>query len=439
MKKLIPVGFAVVATVLTSLWLFSASRADEDKSGPNVYELLDLFSEAMQIVRTKYVEEIDDVELIQGAVQGMLATLDPHSAYMTPDQMNTTEEQTSGQFGGLGIEVTMEKGWVKVVSPIDDTPAARAGIEAGDYIIEIDGETVLGMMLDEAVKKMRGPVGSEIVLTVEREGESAPLEIVIERDIIRIASAEVRREASTIVVRVKTFNRQSLTNVVEGITEQLEEAGGVDNITGVILDLRNNPGGLLDTAIEISDAFLERGDIVSVRGRDVAGTQNYSATPGDLAAGKPIVVLINRGSASASEIVAGALQDHKRAIVVGTRSFGKGSVQTIINLGSEKGGVRLTTARYYTPSGRSIQAQGIVPDIHFEEQRSSSVAAEDERDYLSEADLPGRLENDSLMNAEDDDEARQIEQEELQQLRLEDPQMAYAIDILSAIDAFELR
>ncbi len=439
-RKLAPAALFAVAAFFSAVWLISAGKAEEEQSGPNVYELLDLFSEALQIVRTKYVEPVDDADLIQGAVQGMLATLDPHSGYMSPEQMDQTEEQTSGQFGGLGIEVTMENGWVKVVSPIDDTPAAKAGMQAGDFITAIDGETVLGMTLDEAVKKMRGPVGSEIVLTVEREEAGAPLEVTITRDIIKIASAEVRREADALVVRVKTFNRQSLGNVTEGIKEQAEAAGGMDNFAGVVLDLRNNPGGLLDTAVEIADAFLDQGDIVSVRGRDISGTQNFTAEPGDLAEGKPIVVLINGGSASASEIVAGALQDHKRAVVVGTKSFGKGSVQTIIDLGTEKGGIRITTARYYTPSGRSIQAQGIVPDIHYK-GRSSQLPQEEpeEREFMSEADLRGSLENDSLMNTEDEDDEENMlrRQEILEELRRRDPQLAYAIDMISAVNALE--
>ena len=439
MRKFAPVALFATVILFSAVWLNTAGKAQEEKSEPNVYELLDLFSEALQIVRTKYVEPVNDADLIQGAVQGMLATLDPHSGYMSPKQMDETQEQTSGQFGGLGIEVTMENGWVKVVSPIDDTPAAEAGMQAGDFITAIDGETVLGLTLDEAVKKMRGPVGSEIVLTVEREGAGAPIEVTIERDIIKIASAEVRREADALVVRVKTFNRQTLPNVTDGIEEQSEAAGGIENFSGVVLDLRNNPGGLLETAVEISDAFLEQGDIVSVRGRDITGTQNFTATPGDLSVGKPIVVLINGGSASASEIVAGALQDHKRAVVVGTNSFGKGSVQTIINLGRDKGGLRITTARYYTPSGRSIQAQGIVPDIHYN-VRPAAQPEEDEpqeREYMSEADLRGSLENDSLMNAEDDGENTLQQQEYLENLRREDPQMAYAIDMLSAISALE--
>ena len=440
MKKPVTAALFAAAAILTSFWLISASSAEEDESELNVYELLDLFSEAFQTVRTQYVEEVEVVDLIQGAVQGMLSSLDPHSGYLTPEQMDKTEELTSGEFGGLGIEVTMENGWVKVVSPIDDTPAARAGLQSGDFVTGIDGVTVLGMTLDDAVKLMRGPVGSEIVLTIEREGAGEPFDVEITRDVIKIAAAEVRLEAGVMVVRVKTFNRQTLTNVADGIEEQAEIAGGLEELPGIILDLRNNPGGLLTTAVEVSDAFLGQGDIVSVRGRDVQGTENFMAEPGDLAEGKPMVVLVNGGSASASEIVAGALQDHKRAVVVGTKTFGKGSVQVIVNLGPGRGGLRLTTARYYTPSGRSIQAQGIVPDIHFQGRRNTEGPAEEPEDevkFTSEADLVNSLDNDSLMNVEEDEEDSEALLQEMQELRGKDPQLAYAIDVLAAISALE--
>lgn len=441
MKKIVPIALFAIAIVFSAVWLNQDSRAQEDSDEINIYQLLDLFTEAFQIVRTQYVETVDSKDLIQGAVQGMLRTLDPHSGYMSPEQMDQSQEQISGQFGGLGIQVTMEKGWVKVISPIDDTPAAKAGMQAGDYITGIDGETVLGLTLDEAVKKMRGPVGSDIVLTVEREEADSPLEVKITRAVINVASAEVRSEIDALVVRVKTFNRQTLGNIKEGIATQIENAGGIDAFDGVVLDLRNNPGGLLETAVEVSDAFLDQGDIVSVRGRDAESAVNYTAKVGDLAEGKPIVVLINGGTASASEIVAGALQDHQRAVVVGTKSFGKGSVQTIINLGAQKGGVRITTARYYTPSGRSIQAQGINPDIYFDVRpQKVEETKEDESDtpdFISEADLKGNLENDSLMNQESDEKETLKNQETLEKLRREDPQLAYALDMLSAIRVLE--
>ena len=440
MKKPVTAALFAAAALLTSIWLISASSAEEEKSDLNVYELLDLFSEAFQTVRTQYVEEVEVVDLIQGAVQGMLSSLDPHSGYLTPELMEKTQEQTSGQFGGLGIEVTMENGWVKVVSPIDDTPAARAGLQSGDYVTGIDGVTVLGMTLDDAVKLMRGPVGSEIVLTIEREGAGESFDVNITRDVIKIAAAEVRIEAGVMVVRVKTFNQQTLQNVNDGIEEQANNAGGLENLAGIVLDLRNNPGGLLETAVAVSDVFLDHGDIVSVRGRDVDEAENFAAEPGDLGETRPMVVLVNGGSASASEIVAGALQDHKRAVVVGTKTFGKGSVQVIVNLGPGRGGLRLTTARYYTPSGRSIQAQGIVPDILFQGRRSTAIEEEEPEEevkFTSEANLVNSLDNDSLMNVEEGEQDAEALLEEMRELRSKDPQLAYAIDVLAAISALE--
>jgi carboxyl-terminal processing protease len=330
---------------------------------------------------------------------------------------------------------------VKVVSPIDDTPADEAGIEAGDFITHVDGESVLGLTLDEAVEMMRGPVGSEIVITVVREGTDDPFDVTIVRDTITLTAVRTRTEGDTVVLRVTTFNDQTYPNLEEGLKEAVEEKGGMDAVNGIVLDLRNNPGGLLTQAIKVSDAFLEQGEIVSTRGRDPQDGDRYNASAGDLADGKPIVVLINGGSASASEIVAGALQDHRRAIVVGTKSFGKGSVQTVMPLRSE-GAMRLTTARYYTPSGRSIQALGVSPDIVVEQPPRRPQTAENEDEDASnvptrsEANLRGRLDNDSLS----EDERRQIEQEREQaeaaaQLREDDYQLAYAIDILKGLSA----
>lgn len=426
--------FTLIIAVMISVSVAQEEDSNSDNSGLSIYQLLDLFSVALQTVRVQYVETVDESDLIMGAVQGMLVSLDPHSGYLSPDQMDRSEVQRLGEFGGLGIEVTMERGWVKVVSPIDDTPAAKAGVQAGDFITKINGETVLGMTLDEAVKLMRGPVGSDIVITIERQGEEDPLEITITRAVISIESAAIRREADALVVRIKTFSNKTLEDVTDGIAEQVEESGGWDSFTGVVLDLRNNPGGLLNSAIEVTDAFLDQGDIVSVRGRDLDRTQNYTATEGDLTEGKPIAVLINGGSASASEIVAGALQDHNRAVVVGTKSFGKGSVQTIFNLGEDKGGVRLTTARYYTPSGRSIQGKGINPDIQVNGVSiQPSQDTDEESRQFSESDLPGSLENDSILNSDLDEEEAIQDQIVMQELRQEDPQMAHAIDMLSAI------
>ena len=413
--------------------------AQESVRSSSIYEQLDLFGDIFERIRAQYVEEVDEGELIEAAIDGMLSSLDPHSSYLSPDDAADMRVQTRGEFGGLGIEVTQEEGFVKVVSPIDDTPADEAGIEAGDFITHVDGDSVLGLTLDEAVDLMRGPVGSEIVITVVREGLDDPFDVTIVRDTIKLTAVRTRMQGETVVLRVTTFNDQTYPNLEEGLAEAIEEAGGMDAVNGIVLDLRNNPGGLLTQAIKVSDAFLEQGEIVSTRGRDPQDGDRYNANAGDLAEGKPIVVLINGGSASASEIVAGALQDHRRAIVVGTKSFGKGSVQTVMPLRSD-GAMRLTTARYYTPSGRSIQALGISPDIVVEQPpRRPEAEEEDEESNVfnrSEADLRGSLDNDSLS----EDEIRQIEEEreraeEAARLRDEDYQLAYAIDILKGLSA----
>ncbi len=329
----------------------------------DTYRQLNLFGDVFERVRADYVEKPDDSKLIEHAINGMLNGLDPHSSYMDPKSFRDMQIQTRGEFGGLGIEVTMEDGLVKVVAPIDETPAAKAGVLANDVITHLDDEQVQGLTLNQAVEKMRGPVNTKIKLRIMRKGADKPIEVSITRDIIRVRSVRMRIEGDDIgYIRVTQFNEQTTEGVkkmVADITTQL----GSDKLKGYVLDLRNNPGGLLDQAISVSDAFLERGEIVSTRGRNAEETQRFNARSGDLTKNKPIIVLINGGSASASEIVAGALQDHRRATVVGTRSFGKGSVQTIIPLGSGNGALRLTTARYYTPSGKSIQAKGIVPDI----------------------------------------------------------------------------
>ena len=413
--------------------------AQESARNTNVYEQLDLFGDIFERIRSQYVEEVDEAELIEAAIDGMLSSLDPHSSYLSPEDAEAMRVQTRGEFGGLGIEVTQEEGFVKVVSPIDGTPADEAGIEAGDFITHVDGESVLGLTLDAAVELMRGPVGSEIVITVVREGEDEPFDVSIIRDTIKLTAVRARTEGETVVLRVTTFNDQTTPNLEAGLAEQIEAAGGMDNVNGIVLDLRNNPGGLLTQAIKVSDSFLEKGEIVSTRGRDPEDGERFNATPGDLAQGKPMVVLINGGSASASEIVAGALQDHRRAIVVGTKSFGKGSVQTVMPLRGD-GAMRLTTARYYTPSGRSIQALGVSPDIVVAQPRRQPAAEEDAKPTRprsrSEADLRGRLSNDSLT----EDEIRQIEEDRAKaeaaaRLREEDYQLAYAIDILKGLTA----
>lgn len=428
-----------LASVLITTQVAAPLLAQESTKTTNVYQQLDLFGDIFERIRAQYVEEVDEGDLIEAAINGMLTSLDPHSSYLSPEDAEGMKVQTSGEFGGLGIEVTQEEGFVKVVSPIDGTPADEAGVESGDFITHVDGESLLGLTLDEAVEMMRGPVGSEIVITVAREGEDEPLEISIIRDTIKLTAVRSRVEGTSVVLRVTTFNRQTSPNLASGIKEQIEEAGGMDKVNGFILDLRNNPGGLLTEAIAVSDAFLESGEIVSTRGRNPEDGERYNATAGDLTGGKPIVVLINGGSASASEIVAGALQDHRRAIVVGTKSFGKGSVQTVMPLRGE-GAMRLTTARYYTPSGRSIQALGVSPDIVVEQPRRKPDAETEEEqtkfEARTEADLRGSLNNDSLT----EDEIEQIKKDQEKalaaaKLREEDYQLAYAIDILKGLEA----
>ena len=341
--------------VLSGMSANAAASAD-------TYRNLNLFGDVFERVRADYVERPDDAKLVETAINGMLAGLDPHSSYMDGKSFRDMQIQTRGEFGGLGIEVTMEDGLVKVVAPIDETPAAKAGILANDIITHLDEEAVQGLTLNQAVEKMRGPVNTKIKLRVMRKGAEKPLEIAITRDIIRVRSVRSRQEGDDIAyIRVTQFNEQTTEGVKKMIADLTSQIPA-DKLKGFVVDLRNNPGGLLDQAISVSDIFLDRGEIVSTRGRNVEETQRFNARSGDLTKGKPIIVLVNGGSASASEIVAGALQDHKRATVLGTRSFGKGSVQTIIPLGSN-GALRLTTARYYTPSGKSIQAKGISPDI----------------------------------------------------------------------------
>ena len=380
---------------------------------------------------------MDEAALIEAAINGMLTSLDPHSGYLPPSDFDDMQVQTRGEFGGLGIEVTQEDGFVRVITPMDDTPAMAAGVEAGDFITHVDGEALLGLTLEQAVDLMRGPVGSEITITVVRETRDQPFDITIVRDRIRLTAVRARLEGNTAIVRVSTFNDQTYPNLQEGLRDLIAELGGLDNLNGVVLDLRNNPGGLLNQAIRVSDAFLEQGEIVSTRGRRPEDGDRYNATPGDLIDGRPLVVLVNGGSASASEIVAGALQDHRRAVIVGTNSFGKGSVQSIMPLAGE-GAMRLTTSLYYTPSGRSIQALGIAPDI-LVEQRPAVETPEDEdqaRGGRNEASLRGAIQNSTLS----EDELRQLEEEQAiaeatARLRNEDYQLAYAIDILTGLNA----
>ena len=438
-RLILAAGFGLSLGVMTALQFAAPVLAQSSSERSSVYEQLDLFGDIFERIRSQYVEEVDEAELIEAAINGMLTSLDPHSSYMSPKAAADMRVQTRGEFGGLGIEVTQQDGFVKVVSPIDGTPADAAGIEAGDFITHVDGETVLGLTLNQAVEMMRGPVGSEIIITVVREGEDEPFDVSIIRDTIKLTAVRSRVEGSSVVLRITTFNDQTYPNLSDGIAKQVEELGGIDNVNGFVLDLRNNPGGLLSQAIRVSDAFLEKGEIVSTRGRDPQDGDRYNASPDDLAEGKPIVVLINGGSASASEIVAGALQDHRRAVVVGTRSFGKGSVQTVMPLGGD-GAMRLTTARYYTPSGRSIQALGVSPDIIVEQpRRKESEEAKDEdgtSQRRSEADLRGSLLNDSLSDEEIEQiEADQAEAEMAAKLRNDDFQLSYAIDLLKGMTA----
>ncbi len=323
MKKFVMAAVGgTVAGVIATTQIAEPLLAQESAKVESVYEQLDLFGDIFERIRAEYVEEVDSSELVEAAINGMLTSLDPHSSYLSPKAAAKMREQTRGEFGGLGIEVTQEEGFVKVVSPMDGTPAAEAGMEAGDFITHVDGESLLGLQLDDAVELMRGPVGSEIVITVVREGEPEPFDVSIIRDTIQLTAVRARTEGNTAVLRLTTFNEQTYPKMKEELEKQIEALGGIDKLNGIVIDLRNNPGGLLNQAIAVSDAFLEEGEIVSTRGRDPADGDRVNATPGDLSKGKPIVVLINGGSASASEIVAGALQDHRRAIVIGTKSFG---------------------------------------------------------------------------------------------------------------------
>ncbi len=376
---------AVAATTLSQIQISVGGAARAASS--DTYRQLTLFGDVFERVRTDYVETPDDARLIENAINGMLSALDPHSSYLSPKHFKDMQVQTRGEFGGLGIEVTMENGLVKVVTPIDDTPAHRAGVLSGDMITHLDDEPIRGLTLGQAVDKMRGPVNTEIKITVVRKGQENPIDIKIVRDIIRIRSVRFRKEDNVGYIRITQFNEQTAEGLRKAV-KSLKEQIPTDDLKGYVLDLRNNPGGLLDQAIAVSDAFLNKGEIVSTRGRDQDESQRFSARAGDLIDGKPVIVLINGGSASASEIVAGALQDHRRATILGTRSFGKGSVQTIIPLGAN-GAIRLTTARYYTPSGRTIQAKGIDPDIEILQELPEELKGKAET--KGEAGLRGHL------------------------------------------------
>ncbi len=378
-------SLTVVATQPKLILLGSSAKA----AAADTYKQLNLFGDVFERVRADYVEKPEDGKLVESAINGMLTSLDPHSSYMDGKSYRDMQVQTRGEFGGLGIEVTMEDGLIKVVAPIDDTPAAKAGILANDIITHLDDDAVQGLTLNQAVEKMRGAPNTKIRLKVMRKGKDTPLEITLVRDVIRVRSVRSRMEGDDVAyIRLTQFNEQTTEGLKRAINDLTTQAQS-DKFKGYVIDMRNNPGGLLEEAISVSDAFLDKGEIVSTRGRNIEETQRRNAKPGDLAKTKPIIVLINGGSASASEIVAGALQDHKRATVIGTRSFGKGSVQTIIPLGSGNGALRLTTARYFTPSGRSIQAKGISPDIEVLQDVPEDVKAR--TDTKGEASLRGHL------------------------------------------------
>ena len=436
---------AVAATLIVFGLHQDAGGASSSANTAETYKQLNLFGDVFELVRNDYVDEVKDDTLVEGAINGMLTALDPHSNYLNSKNFNDMKVQTRGEFGGLGIEVSMESGLVKVVSPIDDTPAARAGLKPGDLITHLDGNPVQGLTLPEAVEKMRGPVNSDINLTVRREGQE-PFDVKLTRAIIKIQSVRSHLEGKNIgYIRITSFNEQTdvgLNNAMKNLRQQAD-----NKLIGIVLDLRNNPGGLLDQAVAVSDAFLEKGEIVSTRGRRADDAQRYNARGGDIATGLPVAVLINGGSASASEIVAGALQDHHRAVLLGTKSFGKGSVQTIIPLAGH-GAMRLTTARYYTPSGRSIQARGIDPDIVVE----AAKIAKDEKaaDKTAKAgdkpgDKPGDKKDDKAAKAPDknyDKGDNPPDQSTIDPASIgtaDDYQLARAVDMLRGIALFNGR
>ena len=397
-------------------------------AGATTYRNLALFGDVFERIRSSYVTEPNEEKLVENAINGMLSSLDPHSSYLNPKDFSNMRVQTRGEFGGLGIEVTMENELVKVISPIDETPAAKAGVLAGDLIFKIDGENIRGLTLQQAVEKMRGLVNTPIQLSIQREGAEGPIEITIIRDIIKVRSVRSRIERKNIgFVDINSFTEQTY-NGLEKAIQKLNKDIGIDNVKGYVIDLRLNPGGLLDQAVSVSDAFLDRGEIVSTRGRNESELRRYQARPGDLANGKPVIVLINGGSASASEIVAGALQDHKRATVLGSRSFGKGSVQTIIQLGGN-GALRLTTALYYTPSNTSIQGKGIAPDVLVSQPLPDEFKGRVEK--AAESNLRGHI------TGKEEDEAGSGSSAYVPPDPKDDIQLNYALDLIEGIKTAE--
>lgn len=410
-------------TILTSLPTNIMAK-DSSKSN-NTYELLNLFGEVMERAKATYVEDVEDKKLIEAAINGMLVSLDPHSSYLDEKSFKYMNEQTKGKFGGLGIEVTMEEGLVKVVSPIDDTPAFKAGLKPGDYITNIDEETVIGMTLNDAVDKMRGKVGTKVKLTIRRINEK-PFDVTIKREEINIQSVKTELKNDDVVyVRISSFSENIDQDIIKAIKKHKKE----NKIKGIVLDVRNNPGGLLDQAVAVSDLFLSKGEIVSTRSRNPEDTIRYSASEGDIIEGMPIVVIINDGSASASEIVAGALQDHKRAVILGEKSFGKGSVQTVVPLGNNAA-MRLTTSLYYTPSGRSIQAKGIEPDIVVHPAKIEEFKNEYN---FSEAEYANALKNKNFKEEKTKDTNKNTKDDEWRK----DYQLSRAVDLVKALDIYK--
>lgn len=422
------------------------NKAEQSAS---VYKYLNIFSETLKRARTDYVEDVSEAKLIEYAINGMLSSLDPHSSYLDAETFKDMREQTKGEFGGLGIEVTMDNGWIKVISPIDDTPAFKAGLQAGDYITHIDGTTVLGETLTQAVEKMRGPVNSKVKLTIRRKNKE-PFDVTLTRDNIKIRSVKTEeKDPSVGYIRISSFSETTTDDIKKAIAKIQKE--NPDGLSGYVLDLRNNPGGLLDQAVSVADLFLEEGEIVSTRPRRAEEMQRYNATKGDITKNKPIVVLINEGSASAAEIVSGALQDHKRAVIVGMRSFGKGSVQTVIPV-TGFGAIRLTTARYYTPSGRSIQAKGIEPDIEIPPGHVEYYALRS--DDFAEATLPNALAKqdedkasvaknktlkDKKAKKKKEKEPDPFDEKPKEEKKPEDYQLDRAIDIVKAMGIYQAR
>lgn len=422
----------LLAASAVALLVFPAQAAETKKNDADTYRLLNLFGDVFERVRSDYVEAPTDQQMIEAAITGMLSALDPHSSYLNAKSFRDMQVNTRGEFGGLGIRVTMEGGYVKVISPIDDTPAFRAGIKPSDLISHLDGESVQGLTLNQAVDKMRGKVGKDIKLTILREGMKS-FDVTITRAVIKITSVRSKVEEKVGYIRITSFNEQTEKGLKKEMAKIKEEIGS--DLQGIVLDLRNNPGGLLDQAIAVADAFLDKGEIVSTRSRRPEDTQRFNAKPGDLSGQLPIVVLINGGSASASEIVSGALQDHRRAVILGTKSFGKGSVQTIMPLPGH-GAMRLTTARYYTPSGRSIQAKGIEPDIKVEQARIESIETlkrRRESDFRNALDNGSKKGNGKKPDAKPQAGKSKIGAEDEKPADKQDYQLSRALDLLRGL------